>query len=71
MFSERGGSERNIQRDRLLTRMMDAKDSGNRRDVEDALAEAKRWLRDNDNRAGNNVIRGAQFELHKAFPPTH
>lgn len=69
MFTERGKSDRDIARDRLLTRMMDAKDGGDSTEIVDALAEAKRYLR--DNHVGDNAIRDAQFQLHKAFPPAH
>jgi hypothetical protein len=69
MSTEEGSrSERNIDRNRLLMRMMDAKASGNRSDVDNTLAEAKQWLR--DNRVGDNAIRKAQFQLYKAFPPS-
>ena len=62
---------RNTNRDRLLKQMKDAQDGGTKKDADEALAEAKRWLRANDDRAGNNAIRSAQFQLHKAFPPAH
>jgi hypothetical protein len=69
MSTEEGSrSERNTDRNRLLKRMVDAKVSGNRRDVDNTLAEAKQWLR--DNRVGDNAIRRAQFQLYKAFPPS-
>jgi hypothetical protein len=51
--------------------MKDAQDGGTKKDADEALAEAKRWLRANDDRAGNNAIRSAQFQLHRAFPPAH
>ena len=66
---DRGG--RNTNRDRLLKQMKDAQDGGTKKDADEALAEAKRWLKANDDRAGNNAIRSAQFQLHKAFPPAH
>ena len=67
----RDRGDRNIDRDRLLKQMKDAQDDGTKKDADEALAEAKRWLRANDDRAGNNAIRSAQFQLHKAFPPAH
>ena len=47
--------------------MFDARDSGDGKRVEGALAEAKRWL--SDNRVGDNAVRDAQFRLLRAFPP--
>ena len=55
MSTEEGSrSDRNIDRNRLLKRMVDAKISGNRRDVDNTLAEAKQWLR--DNRVGETTV---------------
>ena len=67
MSKRRSGSNRSIERDRLLERMSDAKDSGDGKKVEGALAEAKRWL--SDNRVGDNAVRDAQFRLLRAYPP--
>ena len=67
----RDRGDRNIERDRLLKQMKDAQEGGTKKDADEALAEAKRWLRANDDRAGNNAIRSAQFQLHKVFPPAH
>lgn len=67
----RDRGDRNIDRDRLLKQMKDAQDGGTKKDADEALTEAKRWLRANDDRVGNNAIRSAQFRLHKAFPPAH
>lgn len=67
MFTQRNGSDRSIDRDRLLRRMSDARDSGDSKEVEGALAEAKRWL--SGNHVGDNAVRDAQFRLLRAFPP--
>ena len=58
-----------IERDRLLTRMRAAKENGNRQEVNDCLAQAKRRLR--KNYIGDNPIRGAQSQLLRLFPPAH
>lgn len=67
MSTQRSAGDRSIDRDRLLKRMFDARDSGDGKRVEGALAEAKRWL--SDNRVGDNAVRDAQFRLLRAFPP--
>jgi hypothetical protein len=65
MDTERGKgySDRDIvfARRRLFERMMVAKRSGNRQEVNDALVEAKDWLR--NNHVGDNAIRDAQRQL--------
>jgi hypothetical protein len=61
--------KRKMNRDRLVRQMNVAKDSGNRREMDDALAEAKRWLR--NNYAGDNPVREAQSQLLRAFPTAH
>ena len=67
MTTQRSESDRSIDRDRLLKRMFDARDSGDGKKVEDALAEAKHWL--SGNHVGDNAVRDAQFRLLRAFPP--
>ena len=56
-----------VERDRLLVRMRAAKESGNRQEVDDFLAQAKRRLR--KNHIGDNPIRGVQSQLLRLFPP--
>lgn len=56
-----------VERDRLLVRMRAAKESGNRQEVDDCLAQAKRRLR--KNHIGDNPIRGVQSQLLRLFPP--
>lgn len=67
MTEQRNESDRSIDRDRLLKRMFDARESGDGKEVEGALADAKRWL--SDNHVGDNAVRDAQFRLLRAFPP--
>ena len=65
MYTEsgKGYSDKDIvfARRRLFERMMAAKNSGNSREVSDALAEAKTWL--SYNHVGDNAIRDAQRQL--------
>ena len=68
MTTQRSESDRRIDRDRLLKRMFDARDSGDGKAVEGALAEAKRYL--SDNHVGDNAVRDAQFRLLRSFPPS-
>jgi hypothetical protein len=68
MSTQRDVSGPNTDRDLLLKRMQDARDSGNSKEVEGVLNEAKSWLR--DNRVGDNAVRDAQFRLLRAYPPT-
>lgn len=68
MSTQRNEIDRGIDRDRLLKRMSDAKDSGDSKKVKGALAEAKHWL--SDNHVGDNAVRDAQFRLLRAFPPS-
>lgn len=58
-----------IDRNRLVERMIAARDGRDRQEIDDALKEAKHWLQ--DNRVGDNEIRNAQFQLWKALPPSH
>ena len=67
MTTQRNESDRSIDRGRLLKRMSDARESGNGKEVEGALAEAKHWL--SGNHVGDNAVRDAQFRLLRAFPP--
>lgn len=67
MTTQRNESDRSIDRDRLLKRMFDARESGDGKEVEGALTDAKRWL--SDNHVGDNAVRDAQFRLLRAFPP--
>jgi hypothetical protein len=67
MTTNRGASARNIQRDRLLGQMRTAEDSRNQQEVDDALAEAKSWLR--NNYTGDAAVRKAQMRLLRASPP--
>jgi hypothetical protein len=69
MDTNHGKNTRKTNRDRLVRQMNVAKDSGNRREVDDALAEAKRWLR--NNYVGDNPVREAQSRLLRAFPSAH
>ena len=69
MDTNQGKNTRKINRDRLVRRMNAAKDSGNRQEAGDALAEAKRWLR--SNYVGDNPVREAQSQLLRAFPTAH
>ncbi len=68
MSTQRDVSGPNTDRDLLLKRMQDARDSGNCKEVEGVLNEAKRYLR--DNHVGDNAVRDAQFRLLRAYPPT-
>jgi hypothetical protein len=68
MTLQRDISGGNTDRDRLLKRMLDAKNSGDGREVKAVLAEANRWL--SDNRVGDNAVRDAQFRLLRSFPPS-
>lgn len=68
MYTQRRRSERDVSRDRLLKRMVDAGEGGNVKEVARALTEAKRWL--SENHVGDNAVRNAQFRLLRAFPPT-
>jgi hypothetical protein len=67
MSTQCSGNARSIDRDRLLKRMFVARDSGDVKKIEDALAEAKHWL--SDNHVGDNAVRDAQFRLLRSFPP--
>ncbi|QIN80413.1 hypothetical protein GBA65_19970 [Rubrobacter marinus] len=67
MSTQHGENNRSIDRDRLLKRMSDARESGDGKQVQGALEEAKRWL--SDNHVGDNSVRDAQFRLLRAFPP--
>ncbi len=69
MDTKRGKDTRKMNRDRLVRQMNAAKDSGNRQEVDDALAEAKHWLR--NNYVGDNAIREAQSQSLRAFPTAH
>ena len=69
MFTQHSASDRSIDRNQLLKRMSDAKDSGDSKEVADALADAKSWL--SDNHVGDNSVRDAQFKLLREFPPRH
>jgi hypothetical protein len=59
----------NNERSRLLRRMDTAEARGGRQEINDVLAEAKRWLR--NNYAGDNPVRKAQARLLAVFPPEH
>lgn len=59
----------NTDRNRLVERMIAARDGRDREKMNDALSEAKHWLQ--DNRVGDNEVRNAQFQLLKAFPQAH
>ena len=61
--------EQDNERDRLLRRMDAAKARGDRQDINDALAEAKHWLK--NNYVGDNSVRKAQVRLLGVFPPEH
>lgn len=67
MTTHRSRSVLNTDRNQLVERMAAARDGGDRQEIDDALTEAKHWLR--DNRVGDNEIRNAQFQLWKALPP--
>ncbi len=67
MSTQRSESDRSSDRDRLLKRMSDARASGDGKQVQGALDEAKRYL--SDNHVGDNSVRDAQFRLLRAFPP--
>jgi len=69
MDTNHGKNTRKLNRDRLVRQMNVAKDSGNRQEVADALAEAKRWLR--NNYVGDNPVREAQSQLLRVFPTAH
>ena len=60
--------DRSIDRDRLLKKMSDARDSGDGKKVGDALAEAKLYL--SENHVGDNAIRNAQSRLLRSLPPS-
>jgi len=68
MTTNHGTSARNIQRNLLLGRMRTAEDNGNQQEVDDALAEAKSWLK--NNYTGDAPVRRAQMRLLRAFPST-
>jgi len=57
------------ERSRLLRRMDTAEARGDRQEINDALAQAKSWLR--NNYAGDNPVRKAQARLLAVFPPEH
>lgn len=68
MSTQRDISGGNTDRDRLLKRMTEARESGDGKEVRSVLAEANRWL--SDNRVGDNAVRNAQFRLLRSFPPS-
>jgi len=57
------------ERSRLLRQMDTAEARGDRQEINDALAEAKSWLR--NNYAGDNPVRKSQARLLAVFPPEH
>lgn len=59
----------NVEGEQLLARMKAAKESGDRQEVNERLAQAKRRL--SNNYLGDNPIRDAQSRLLRAFPPVH
>jgi hypothetical protein len=61
--------EQDNERDRLLRHMDAAKARGDRQDINNALAEAKHWLK--NNYVGDNSVRKAQVRLLGVFPPEH
>ena len=63
-FGDRGGHE--AARHRLFVRMMEAKDFGDRRDVDRLLVEATRWMKVHPYDA---VIHEARDQLRARFPP--
>ena len=67
MTTNRDARTRNIQRDLLLARMRAAEDSGNQQEVDEALAEAKRWLM--NNYTSDAPVRKAQVRLLRSSPP--
>ena len=69
MTEEQRKREQDNERDRLLGRMDAAKATGDRQDINDALAEAKHWLR--NNYVGDNSVQKAQVRLLGVFPPEH
>jgi hypothetical protein len=58
-----------VEGEQLLARMKAAKESGDRQEVNECLAQAKRRL--SNNYLGDNPIRDAQSRLLRAFPPVH
>jgi hypothetical protein len=68
MFNQRKIAH-DVEGKQLLSRMRAAKESGNRQEVNDCLAQAKRRL--SNNYLGDNPIRDAQSKLLRAFPPVH
>jgi hypothetical protein len=68
MFNQRKIAH-DVEGKQLLSRMRAAKESGNRQEVNDCLAQAKRRL--SNNYHGDNPIRDAQSKLLRAFPPIH
>jgi len=59
----------NNERSRLLRRMDTAEARGDRQEINDALAEAKRRL--SNNYAGDDPVRKAHARLLTVFPPEH
>jgi hypothetical protein len=68
MFSQRKIAQ-DIEGEQLLARMKAAKKCGNRQEVDECLAQAKRRL--SNNYLGDNPIRDAQSRLLRLFPPAH
>ena len=69
MTEEQRKREQDNERERLLGRMDAAKATGDRQDINDALAEAKHWLK--NNYVGDNSVRKAQVRLLGVFPPEY
>jgi hypothetical protein len=68
MYANHDKRPRDVERTQLLKRMEAVEVGGTRQEVADALAEAKRRLR--NNYTGDNPIRAAQSRLLGKFPPT-
>ena len=64
-FGDRGDPDA-AARHRLFVRMMEAKDFGDRRDVDRLLVEATRWMKAHPHDA---VIHEARDQLRARFPP--
>ena len=69
MIVDKGMRAQDDERERVLRRMEVAEGSRSRQEVKDALAEAKRRLR--NNYAGDNPIRKAQVRLLGGLPPEY
>jgi hypothetical protein len=60
---------RTSERQRLVERMMNALESGDRLEADKALVEANRWLKPGNSYIPDAAIENARRRLREAFPP--